>query len=87
MLGNICVAEAAVYGAYITASGNQKKKIPMQLEATFFTIIGLAIMHKLEIYGAALAFLFAAIYISYRYTTFTFKLLDKLTPKNKFIDI
>ncbi len=87
MLGNIYVAEAAVYGAYITASGNQKKKIPMQLEATFFTIIGLAIMHKLEIYGAALAFLFAAIYISYRYTTFTFKLLDKLTPKNKFIDI
>lgn len=87
MLGNIYVAEAAVYGAYITASGNQKKKIPMQLEAIFFTIIGLAIMHKLEIYGAALAFLFAAIYISYRYTTFTFKLLDKLTPKNKFIDI
>lgn len=79
MLGNICVAEASIYGAYITASGNQKKKIPMQLEATLFTIIGLAILHKLGIYGAALSFLFAAIYISYRYTTFTFKLLDQLT--------
>ena len=82
MLGNICVAEAAVYGAYITASGNQKKKIPIQLEATFFTIIGLAILHKFEIYGAALAFLFAAIYISYRYTTFTFKFLDQLIQEN-----
>ena len=34
MLGNIAVAEAAVFGTYITASGNQRKKIPMQLEAT-----------------------------------------------------
>ena len=82
MLGNICVAEAAVYGAYITASGNQKRKIPMQLEATSLTVLGLIILHKFGIYGAALSFLFAAIYISYRYTTFTFKLLDKLTQEN-----
>ena len=40
-LGNICVGEAAVYGAYITASGNQKRKIPMQLEATIITFIAL----------------------------------------------
>lgn len=79
MFGNICVAEAGVYGAYITASGNQKRKIPMQLEATALTIIGLLVLHKLGLYGAALSFLFAAIYISYRYTTFTFKLLDKFT--------
>lgn len=80
MFGNICVAEAAVYGAYITASENQKRKIPMQIEATAFTIIGLIILHKYGIYGAALSFLFAAIYISYRYTSFTLKML-KLVAK------
>ena len=79
MLGNICVAEAAVYGAYITASGNQKCKIPMQLEATIFTIIGLFVFHKLSILGAALAFLFAAGYLAYRYTNFTVKLLKNQT--------
>lgn len=78
MLGNICVAEAAVYGAYITASGNQKYKIPMQLEATVITIVGILILHKFGIYGAAISFLFAAIYVSFRYTTFTLKLLKKL---------
>ncbi len=82
MLGNICVAEAAVYGAYITASGNQKKKIPMQLEATCLTILGLFILHKFGIYGAALAFLFAAIYVSYRYTSFTLKMLKEKTDSN-----
>lgn len=75
MFGNICVAEAAVYGAYITASGNQKRKIPMQLEATCLTILGLIILHKFGIYGAAFSFLLAAIYIAYRYTTFTIKLI------------
>ena len=73
MFGNICVAEAAVYGAYITASGNQKRKIPMQLEATSLTVLGLIILHKFGIYGAAISFLFAAIYISYRYTTLLLK--------------
>ena len=75
MFGNICVAEAAVYGAYITASGHQKRKIPMQLEATSLTILSLIILHRFEIYGAACSFLFAAIYVSYRYTTFTIKLI------------
>lgn len=79
MFGNICVAEAGVYGAYITASGNQKRKIPMQLEATCLTILGLIMLHKFGIYGAALSFLFAAIYISYRYTTFTIKLIKNNT--------
>lgn len=79
MFGNICVAEAAVYGAYITASGNQKRKIPMQLEATSLTVLGLIILHKFGIYGAAISFLFAAIYISYRYTTFTIKLIKNNT--------
>ncbi len=77
MLGNIFVAEASIFGAYITASGNQKKKIPMQLEATCLTILGLFLLHKFGIYGASLSFLFAAIYISYRYTSFTLKFLNE----------
>lgn len=81
MLGNIGVAEAAVYGAYITASGNQKKKIPMQLEATAFTVLGLIILHKLGIYGAAISYLFAAIYIAIRYTLTTKKLLKENDKK------
>ena len=79
MFSNICVAEAAVYGAYITASGNQKRKIPMQLEATVLTVLGLIVLHKFGIYGAAFSFLAAAIYISYRYTTFTLKLIKNNT--------
>lgn len=77
MLGNIFVAEAGVYGAYITASGNQKRKIPMQLEATVLTVLGLIVLNKFGIYGAAFSFLFAAIYISYRYTVFTLKLIKE----------
>lgn len=76
-LGNICVGEAAVYGAYITASGNQKRKIPMQLETTIITFIALFLLHKYGIYGASMSFLLAAIYISYRYTSFTLKILNK----------
>ena len=81
MFGNICVAEAAVYGAYITASGNQKRKIPIQLEATTITIISLFILNRFGIYGAAVSFLFAAIYISYKYTTFTLKLINNQNTK------
>ncbi len=76
-IGNICVGEAAVYGAYITANGNQKRKIPMQLEATIITFIVVFLLHKYGIYGASMSFLLAAIYISYRYTSFTLKILNK----------
>ena len=81
MLGNICIAEAAVYGAYITASGYQKRKIPMQLEATVITILGLLVLHKFGIYGAAISYLLAAIYTSIRYTTFTLKLIKEQNIK------
>lgn len=75
MLGNIAVAEAAVFGSYITASGNQKKKIPMQLEATVFTVLGLIILHKYGIYGAVISYLFAATYVAVRYTITTLALI------------
>lgn len=82
MLGNICVAEAAVYGTYITASGNQKRKIPMQLKATAVTIISLFLFHKLGVIGASCSFLLAAIYVSYLYTTFTLKFLKQQSENN-----
>ena len=81
MFGNICIAEAAVYGAYITASGNQKQKIPMQLEATAITIISLFTLHKFGILGASISFLLAAIYTAFRYTTFTLKLIKEQNIK------
>ena len=83
MIGNIGVAEAAVYGAYITASGNQKKKIPMQLEASILTLIGLLLLHKFGIYGAAISYLIAAIYIAIRYTLTTKILLKARQNKNE----
>lgn len=75
MLGNICAAEGGVYGTYITASGNQKKKIPMLLEASFVAIISLLILYKLGIYGAAISYLVAALYAAIRFTIFAKKLL------------
>lgn len=81
MLGNICVAEAAVYGAYITASGNQKRKIPMQLKATAATVISLFLFHKWGVIGASCSFLLAAMYISYLYTSFTLKFLTQQEQK------
>ena len=75
MLGNILVSEAGVFGAYITASGNQKLKIPMQLEATVITVLGLAMLHKYGIYGASISYLLASIYIAIRYTIQTNQLL------------
>lgn len=77
MAGNICVAEAAVFGAYITASGNQKKKIPMQIKATFVTLAGIVLFRKFGVTGATFAYLSATIYISVMYTTFTLKLLKQ----------
>ena len=75
MLGNIGIAEASVYGAYITASGNQKMKIPKQLEATVVTVISLLVLHRYGIYGAALSYFMAACYIAIGYTTRTHYLL------------
>ena len=82
MMGNIFVAEAGVFGAYITASGNQKKKIPMQLEATILTVAGLILLHRFGIYGAALSYLFAATYIAIRYTLTTKQIIKIKENKN-----
>lgn len=76
-LGNISIALAAIYGTYITASGNQKQKIRMQVEAIFITIITLALFHKFGIYAAALAYILAATHIGIRYVFKAKKLLKQ----------
>jgi PST family polysaccharide transporter len=77
MLGNIGIGQAAVFGTYITASGNQRMKIPMQLNATLLTILGLLLLHKYQIYGAAISYLVSGIYIAIRYTLKTKELLKQ----------
>ncbi len=77
MIGNLCIAEASVYGAYITASGNQKVKIPIQIESTAVAVISLFLLHKFGIIGASISFSLAALYIACRYTVFTLSLLKK----------
>ena len=75
---NISIALAAIYGAYITASGNQHIKIKMQIEAIIISIFSLLIFYKLGIYAAALAYFLSATYIGIRYVIITNKLLNKI---------
>lgn len=82
VLANICCSEGAVYGAYLTASGRQKIKIPMQLETTLITMIGLFIFHHLGVSGVTFAFLLSAIYITTRYIICTRKFLKSDEQSN-----
>ena len=75
MLGNIFFAIAGIFGAYITASGNQKKKIPMQLISTLISILGVTIFSRFGVYAAVFAYLFATMFIAYSYFSFSLKLL------------
>ena len=77
MLGNIFYAIAGIYGAYMTTSGNQKLKIPMQLRSMLISIIGIILLNKIGIYAPALSYLCATIYIAYSYTNFSIKHLRK----------
>lgn len=79
---NIFIALAAIYGAYITASGNQHMKIKMQIEAIIISIISLVVFHNFGIYAAALSYLLSAIHIGIRYIITTKKLLKNKTNKN-----
>lgn len=79
---NISIAIAAIYGAYITASGNQKMKIRMQIEAIGFTVVSLLLFYKLRIYAATIAYFLSATHIGLRYALVTKKLLDKYNCPN-----
>lgn len=72
---NISIAIAAIYGAYITASGNQKMKIKMQVEAILITVLTLVLFHKFGIYAATLAYFLSATHIGIRYVIKTKQLL------------
>lgn len=76
-LSNISIAIAAIYGAYITASGNQKMKIRMQAEAIAFTVFSLLIFHKFGIYAATIAYFLSATHIGIRYVFTTKKILKQ----------
>ena len=67
-LSNISIAIASIYGAYITASGNQHIKIKMQIEAILISIIILILLNKYGIYAAALSYFLSGIHIGIRYT-------------------
>jgi len=77
---NISIAIAAIYGAYITASGNQHIKIKMQIEAIAICVVTLLLLHKLGIYAATLAYLLSATHIGIRYVIKT-KQLFKIQEK------
>ena len=76
-IGNVFLALANIYGAYITASGNQHAKIPRQIEAIFISILSLFVFQKLGVYAPALAYLLSSTYVGLRYTLFTLKLLKE----------
>ncbi|MBR6163131.1 hypothetical protein IKQ26_04475 [bacterium] len=75
---NISIAIAAIYGAYITASGNQKMKIQMQAEAIVITVVSLLLFFKLGIYAATIAYLLSATHIGVRYIIKTRQILKTI---------
>ncbi len=77
---NFSSAFIAIYGSYITASGNQKIKIKMQVEAIIISLIVLVLLHKYGIYAATLAYFLSASHIGIRYY---FKTKQLLALKSK----
>lgn len=76
-ISNISFAFATIFGAYITASGNQKTKVKTQIVATFIVFLMLYLLHQLGIYGASISYLVAITYIGIVYCIKTKQLLKK----------
>ena len=76
-LTNIWLAMANVYGAYITATGRQKYKIPHQLIAILISIFTLFIFSNIGIYSACLACFISSLYVAIMYTKQAFKFLKQ----------
>lgn len=81
-ISNISIALAGIYGAYLTASGNQKLKVKMQSYAIIITVITLVITFKFEIYAAILAYFLSAGYIGIAYMQKTKQLLKNNIKEN-----
>lgn len=74
-LSNILITIAAIYGAYITAAGNQKYKIPHQIIAIFISVIVLCVLHNFGVYSACIAYFISSLYVAIMYTQYCFKLI------------
>ena len=76
-ISNISLALANIYGAYITASGNQHLKVQYQAISIVISILTLCFTYKLGIYSAALAYFLSAGYIGFAYMFKTKKILKQ----------
>lgn len=76
-LTNIWLAMANIYGAYITATGRQKYKIPHQTIAILLSVLILFIFNNCGIYSACLACFISSLYVAIMYTKQTFKFLKQ----------
>ena len=77
MLSNIALAESSILGAHIVASNNVNKALPILLQTSGITILSLFILKNLGIYGAAISYFIASIYLAYKYTVYSNKLLKQ----------
>lgn len=80
-ISNISISIAAIYGAFITASGNQHLKIKMQAEAIIISILTLILLYKFGIFAAAAAYFLSATHIGIRYVIKTKQLLRRTFDK------
>ena len=81
-ISNISLALANIFGAYITASGNQHLKIKYQILAIVISILTLLLTYKYGIYSAALAYLLSSSYIGIAYMQKTKQLLNTNIKEN-----
>ena len=77
MLSNIALAESSIFGAHIVASNNVNKALPILLQTSGITILSLFILKNFGIYGAAISYFIASIYLAYKYTVYSNKLLKQ----------
>ena len=82
-IARIFIANGGIFGTYLTAINQQPIKVRMKIETTIITMLGLLILHKFGIYGAAYALLISSIYVSIRYTLCSLKFL-KLQKENEY---
>ena len=74
-ISNISLALANIYGAYITASGNQYLKVKYQSVSIVISILTILITHRYGVYSAVLAYFLSAGYIGFAYMHKTKQLL------------
>ena len=82
-LANLFTSTIWIYGTYITSSGNQRKKLRMQIEAIFVAIISLFGLKSFGIYGATYSYVITTIYLAIRYWLYTNNLIKENIKKEK----